>query len=188
MVKKILHRFIWTRELIRAKLSPAIFVHKKWVFPESFLLWFLGKREIKRPDDLTIVLVHDYNHDPLTVKSLKYSGLKYVELKPKEYLNHSVKIKELYKWLPKCKTKYVLYLDAADVIVRRSLDNLPKGGMVFSLGKGGLSAGIFYGETEYVKKVIEEVLTYDSDNDQPIFRFLQPFSKDIKVIEGFAYR
>jgi hypothetical protein len=75
------------------------------------------------PPDLTIVLVHNYDAQPIMEKSLLYVGIKdYVVLKPK--LNrpwyNAVKLETIFNYIKSgsCKTEYIMYCDSDDAILR----------------------------------------------------------------------
>jgi len=81
------------------------------------------KGTLRCPPDLTILLVHNYETQPIMEKSLLYVGIKnYVVLKPK--LNRSwysaVKIETILNYLKSglCETEYIMYCDSDDVVLR----------------------------------------------------------------------
>ena len=80
----------------------------------------LKKGRFHKPDDLEIILCHNYESKPITASSLDYLGLHdYVELGSdlQPWLNY-LKIPLVLDHLKRnCNAKYVLVLDAADVIL-----------------------------------------------------------------------
>ena len=75
------------------------------------------------PSELTILLIHNYPKEPILEKSLRYVGIKnYIVKTPKfdgPWFN-ALKLIELKKFLysSECKTKYLLFCDSDDVILR----------------------------------------------------------------------
>jgi len=153
------------KKLIYGYLSKAYFLHVHFNLPDWILFPLFCRFKSKCPDDLTIVLLHNYDSDPLTVRCLKHVGIDHVVLKVnhKGDWHHSIKIRELYKYLTKCKTRYVLYLDSVDVLVRHPIEDIiqllkenyyGKREILFSFTNSGLCAGVFMGETEMIKDLI----------------------------------
>jgi hypothetical protein len=82
------------------------------------------KRKLSCPEELTIVLIHNYEKEPIMVKSLHYSGIhNFIVLKPKidkKPWHNSVKIPTLVEYLKSglCKTPYLLFCDSDDAVLR----------------------------------------------------------------------
>jgi len=86
------------------------------------------KGKLKCPPEIQIVLIHNYNKIPLAEKSLRYVGINnYVVLKPE--INgpwrNTEKLVILKKFLESetSRSKYILYLDSSDVILRNDPQN-----------------------------------------------------------------
>lgn len=87
------------------------------------------KSSLKCPDNLRIVLIHNYDKPSLAEVSLNYLGIeKYTVLKPKvnDYWKNSNKIIALHQFLAaeNCNEDYILYLDSSDVVLRADLNNV----------------------------------------------------------------
>ena len=81
----------------------------------------LCKKKYKKPEDLTIVMCHNYTETPLFEESLQLHGINdYVVLGQdrKEWYN-LIKIRLVREYLLRrlCQTKYLLHCDAKDVIL-----------------------------------------------------------------------
>jgi len=207
------------KRLIGARFSKAVFIHYRFDLPFSLLKRLLSFDDFTEiPEDLTILLINDYKEISFTACSLIWCGVwDYEEIKVKHtgYYHHAITVKELYNYLPQCRTKYILKLDSADVMVHRPLDNIISlldyynCKLLFSIGgTKELCAGVFLGETDYLKGVIEYAMQYvdgyDWENkskeewlkyrdgegrkylphgygDQTIFRFINYVFPDMKL-------
>ncbi len=81
------------------------------------------KGALRCPDNLTIVLVHNYENTPLMEQSLRYAGIdNYVVLNPiyEGEWRDSIKLTTLLHYLQSgaCQTEYLLYTDARDAFLR----------------------------------------------------------------------
>lgn len=105
-------------------------IHRRTLtkLPSAFILPLISghvKGKLKCPSEITIVLIHNYPFASITEKSLQYVGINnYVVLKPEvsgEWRN-ALKLSELKKYLDsgECQSKYILYLDSDDVVIRDS--------------------------------------------------------------------
>ena len=78
---------------------------------------------LRCPDNLTIVLMHNYTDTPLMEQSLRYTGIdQYVLLKPEfegEWRD-SIKLTTILRYLLSgaCRTEYMLYADSRDCVLR----------------------------------------------------------------------
>ena len=82
-----------------------------------------ARGRLRRPDNLTILLVHNYRKVPLTERSLRLVGIEdYVVLREDagRPFRLTCKLRALFQYVSsgQCTTKYLLYLDANDVFVR----------------------------------------------------------------------
>ena len=111
---------------VRASRQPFVHSPQFLALPLSpMLAWICEpvRGRLACPTNLTIVLVHNYPHMPLTERSLRYAGIVdyFVVRMPtaRQFLNTD-KLKALVQWLGSgaCRTEYILYLDANDVFVR----------------------------------------------------------------------
>ncbi|MCP5098255.1 MAG: hypothetical protein GY943_22120 [Chloroflexi bacterium] len=81
------------------------------------------KDAVQCPDNLTIVLIHNYKNTPLMEESLRYAGIdNYVVLKP-DYEGEwrdSIKFTTMYHYLQSgaCQTEFLLHVDARDAFLR----------------------------------------------------------------------
>lgn len=116
----------------KVRRGDQVIIHKlKWA--EHF--WNLKKLEspkiLNNPENLTIILCHNYDYTPLVEESLKHFGLKYINLgygSEKDGINVNVtgKIYPIIKYIEsgKCKTGLILYLDARDSVILKDLQEL----------------------------------------------------------------
>jgi hypothetical protein len=81
------------------------------------------KGKLSCPPDLTILLIHNYDYEPLMEKSLRYVGIdNFTVLRPP--INgpwvHTVKISAVLNYIKSgaCKTEYLLYCDSNDAVLR----------------------------------------------------------------------
>jgi len=81
------------------------------------------KGKLSCPPELTILLVHNYDYEPIMEKSLRYGGIENITvLRP--HINgpwvHTVKVSTILNYLKSgaCKTEYLLYCDSDDAILR----------------------------------------------------------------------
>ena len=120
VVRSFYRRYWWNHLVIHRRTLTKL--------PSAFILPFLSghvKGKLSCPPDITIVLIHNYPFAPITEKSLQYVGINnYVVLRPEvsgEWRN-SFKLTELKKYLDsgECQSKYILYLDSDDVVIRDS--------------------------------------------------------------------
>jgi len=187
------------RKKIRSPYSPIIHREKiaSWFFKALQTAYWL-EGAYKKPRDLTILTISNYKEKSLFEESLEYLGIKsYVVLnEPFEGpWRHTLKIRFILNYLHsgKCKTKYILYCDARDCILRddpKVVLNLFKehpADLVFcSTGskrrfnlipeifewtktvapKSGryLNAGAFIGTTEFILEVFEEAILHTDPN------------------------
>jgi len=148
----------------------------------------------RTPKNLTIITLHNYQEKSLFEQSLEYLGIRdYVNIiEPFEGpWRHTLKIQFILNYLRsgKCKTKYLLYCDARDSILRvdpqvvLDLFLLQKIHLLFnsSMSKRGfpampeildwtrchsprpgryLNAGAFIGLTDFIQRVFEEAMKY----------------------------
>lgn len=75
------------------------------------------------PPELTILLVHNYEYEPIMVKSLRYTGIEnFTVLKPQTSgpWRHSTKLVTIRNYLNSvsCKTEYILFCDSNDAVLR----------------------------------------------------------------------
>jgi hypothetical protein len=105
---------------------PVIHRRKLTENPPSLILpllcWHV-KGKLSLQSDLTILLVHNYEYETLMEKSLRYGGIENFTVLPPPSngaWHHSIKISTIFNYLKSgsCKTKYVLYCDSEDVILR----------------------------------------------------------------------
>ena len=86
-----------------------------------------SKGKLRCPAELTIVLVHNYKKEPIMEKSLRYVGIEnFVVINPAfegPWIN-TLKLVELKKYLESdlCKTKYILFCDSDDAVLRDDPD------------------------------------------------------------------
>ena len=81
------------------------------------------KGKLSCPTDLTIVLVHNYESEPILEKSLRYVGIdNFVVIKPEggKWQSNSVKLTELRNYIDRgdCPTDTILYIDSDDAVLR----------------------------------------------------------------------
>ena len=105
---------------------PVIHRRKLTKNPPSLILPLLCghvKGKLSCPPELTILLVHNYEYEPIMEKSLRYVGIEnFTVLRPP--INgpwvHTVKVSAILNYLKSgaCKTEYVLYFDSNDAILR----------------------------------------------------------------------
>ena len=81
------------------------------------------KGTLRCPDNLTIVLIHNYEKTPLMEQSLRYAGIaNYVVLKPvyEGEWRDSIKLTTLLNYLQSgaCQTEFLLYADSRDAFLR----------------------------------------------------------------------
>jgi len=84
------------------------------------------KNKFKKPDDLTIVTIHNYPEKSTFEESLDFLGIApYVVLKKDIEWNHRYKIDWMLEFLQSegCETEYLLFCDARDAFV---IDDLHK--------------------------------------------------------------
>lgn len=82
-----------------------------------------AKGNLRCPDNLTIVLMHDYAEKPSMERSLRYVGIEdYVVLKPtfEGAWRDSIKLTTILNYLRQggCQTEYLLYADSRDAFLR----------------------------------------------------------------------
>lgn len=81
------------------------------------------KGSLRRPDNVAIVLMHNYPKMPLMEQSLRYVGIEdYVVLRPEfegEWRD-SIKLTTILKYLQSgaCKSEFLLYADSRDALLR----------------------------------------------------------------------
>jgi len=105
---------------------PVIHRRKLTKNPPSLILPLLCghvKGKLSCPPELTIVLVHNYEYEPIMEKSLRYVGIEnFSVLRPPIYgpWVHTVKVSAILNYLKSgaCKTEYLLYCDSDDVVLR----------------------------------------------------------------------
>jgi hypothetical protein len=105
---------------------PVIHVRRLTKLPPSIALPLLcgrSKGKLTCPPELTIVLIHNYESEPIMEKSLRYVGIKnFVVLRPKSERPwcNTMKFVELKRFLDSgsCKTKFVLFCDSDDAVLR----------------------------------------------------------------------
>ena len=82
-----------------------------------------AKDQLRCPENLTIVLMHNYRDEPLAERALKYTGIdNYIVLEPQfegEWRD-SIKLTTIADFLEsgKCSTEYLLYMDSRDACLR----------------------------------------------------------------------
>jgi hypothetical protein len=151
------------------------------------------RHKYKTPKNLTIITAHNYEQESLFEKNLEFLNMDYLIFKlPPTYKWVSItKLKLVLDYLRSgiCKTEYVLFCDANDVIIRDDPQKIvdviedKKCNMLFNstMFKGGmlcmpevfewlktvavkkgryLNAGVFVGKTELVREVLEEASKY----------------------------
>ncbi|MHC4268239.1 MAG: hypothetical protein ACYSTS_07205 [Planctomycetota bacterium] len=105
---------------------PVIHIRKLTNLPAFIALPLLcgrSKKKLRCPADLTILIIHNYEEEPIMEKSLHYVGIEnFVVMKPEfeEAWRMVIKLIELKKFLDSgsCKTKYILYCDSDDAVLR----------------------------------------------------------------------
>lgn len=99
--------------------------------PPQLALWLIAghvKGKLRCPNNMTIVLVHDYTTLPLAEQSLRYVGIDtYIVLRPQyegRYV-HTLKLKTILDYLlsDACTTDYIFYVDSRDVFFRAAPSN-----------------------------------------------------------------
>jgi hypothetical protein len=81
------------------------------------------KGKLRCPPDLTILLVHNYEDEPIMQQSLRYVGIKnFTALKPQTNgpWCHTNKLVAIFDYLNSgaCKTEYIFFCDSSDAILR----------------------------------------------------------------------
>jgi len=81
------------------------------------------KGKLSCPPELTILLIHNHDYEPLMEKSLRYAGIEnFIVLRPpiSGPWVHTVKINAIVNYLKSgaCKTEYLLYCDSNDAILK----------------------------------------------------------------------
>lgn len=107
---------------------PAVLIHASGIklLPPNLVVWLACRRvrrKLTKPDDLTIVLVHNRPYETLMERSLRYAGglpFEVARLPAEEPWNNACKITEMLRLLESSerKTRYVMYCDADDCILR----------------------------------------------------------------------
>ena len=120
------------RALFEQRASDCAIVHDVRLerVPASIAVQLLCghvKGRLRCPDNLTIILMHNYARTPLAEESLRYVGIQdYVVLSPKfsGAWRDSIKLTTLSEYLSsgKCETDFVLYIDSRDAFVRGNLE------------------------------------------------------------------
>ncbi len=77
---------------------------------------------LRCPDEITILLIHNYKKESIMEKSLRYVGIENFVVSRVEFKGswfHTLKLLELKKFLDSdvCKTEYILYCDSDDVVL-----------------------------------------------------------------------
>lgn len=194
----------------RKRWKSLIIHHSRWTktlpdFVAIPLLCGNVKNKCACPANLTIVLVHNYDHEPILEKSLRYVGIEhYVLLKPKsgKWPSNTQKLIELKKYIDSddCSTEYILYIDSDDAVLRgdpgKAIEYLREEGCdaLFSATTGTLhfsylpelkqwadelahengyeglylNSGVFVGKSAFLKDLLEEALTFVTDQDLTI--------------------
>lgn len=81
------------------------------------------KGKLSCPPELTILLVHNYDYEPIMEKSLRYVGIENFTV-PRPHINgpwvHTIKLIAILDYLKSgsCKTEYLLYCDSDDAVLR----------------------------------------------------------------------
>jgi len=81
------------------------------------------KGKLKCPPEITILLIHNYEKEPIIEKSLRYVGIDNFVVLKVEFngsWHNSLKLLELKKFLDsnRCKTEYILFFDSDDAVLR----------------------------------------------------------------------
>lgn len=175
----------------------------------------MGNITISKPDNLTIITAHNYSHVPLFELSLKRVGINdYVVLRGDKRWRDSNKIPMMLKYLESglCKTEYILFCDAKDVVItgslhgpielieRRSCDllfmstsfkgemkafpELKKQADEYNMGTNSyLNSGVYIGRPSFIEEVFREALKYVTKKDLISRKDVYPASrKRIKKI------
>ena len=112
--------------LRRERTSVLVHERKYTKLPPRIAIPLLCKHvkgRLRCPPELTILLIHNYEQEPIMQQSLRYAGINnYVALKPtsEDPWRNTLKLTELNTYLASdaCQTEYVLYCDSDDVIIR----------------------------------------------------------------------
>lgn len=130
IIQKNIRRFkVLVQPFCRQRIKwscPVIHIRKLTNLPAFISLPLLcgrSKRKLRCPPDLTILLIHNYKQEPIMEKSLRYVGIEnFVVMKPEfdGAWRMAIKLIELRKYLDSgsCKTKYILYCDSDDAVLR----------------------------------------------------------------------
>ncbi len=130
IIQKNIKRFqIVTQPFYRKRSKwtcPIIHIRKLTKLPPVISLPLLcgrSKGKLTCPDNLTILLIHNYKREPIIEKSLRYVGIdNFVVMRPdfKGPWFHAIKMLELKKFLDSnaCKTEYLLFSDSDDAVLR----------------------------------------------------------------------
>jgi len=96
----------------------------KW-FPD--LVKQINRQKVTLPDDVEIVTVCNHSSTSMLINQLSKNGIPFINKVPEgSYWNNLKKIGYINEALQEVKSKYVLILDASDVLVTRSVNKIVK--------------------------------------------------------------
>lgn len=111
----------------RGKWGCCVLHHRRWttVLPHAIAIPLLcgrAKERLSCPENLTIVLTHNYQQEPILEKSLRYVGINnYVVLSPEDgrWPSNTQKWILLKHYIDRgnCPTDYILYIDSDDAVL-----------------------------------------------------------------------